>query len=76
MFICLQDALILYARLQLNFTRGSSDGSFLVEQLLDVVCKELDQGYTFCSSVPWWVFSFSYLVCFFFNNSVLILYGL
>lgn len=59
MFICLQDALILYARLQLNFTRGSSDGSFLVEQLLDVVCKELDQGYTFCSSAPWWVFSFS-----------------
>ncbi|XP_060670261.1 serine/threonine-protein kinase ATM [Ziziphus jujuba] len=48
----LKDALVLYARLQLNLTRGSSDGSFLVEQLLDMVYKELDQSYTFCSSVP------------------------
>ncbi|KAH7550462.1 hypothetical protein JRO89_XS13G0195500 [Xanthoceras sorbifolium] len=40
----LKDALILYARLQLNLTRDAYDGSFLVEQLLDVVCKELDQS--------------------------------
>ncbi|XP_022767135.1 serine/threonine-protein kinase ATM isoform X5 [Durio zibethinus] len=40
----LKDALVLYARLQLNLVRGVVDGSFLVEQLLDVICKELDQS--------------------------------
>ncbi|KAK1564596.1 hypothetical protein Q3G72_006661 [Acer saccharum] len=40
----LKDALILYARLQLNLTRGADDQNFLVEQLLDVVFKELDQS--------------------------------
>ncbi|KAI9173943.1 hypothetical protein LWI28_009144 [Acer negundo] len=40
----LKDALILYARLQLNLTRGAVDQNFLVEQLLDVVFKELDQS--------------------------------
>lgn len=39
-----QDALNFYARLQLNLTRGVDDGSSLVEQLLDVVYKELDQS--------------------------------
>uniref|UniRef100_A0A2P2JCU5 Serine/threonine-protein kinase ATM n=1 Tax=Rhizophora mucronata TaxID=61149 RepID=A0A2P2JCU5_RHIMU len=39
-----KDALIFYARLQLNLTRGAAEGSFLVEQLLDVLCKELDQS--------------------------------
>ncbi|KAJ0047583.1 hypothetical protein Pint_15443 [Pistacia integerrima] len=40
----LKDALIVYARLQLNLTRGAAEASSLVEQLLDVVCKELDQS--------------------------------
>ncbi|KAM6570000.1 hypothetical protein CsatB_017985 [Cannabis sativa] len=48
----LKDALILYARLQLNCTRDATDSSLLVEQLLDIVCKELDQSLSSCS-VPW-----------------------
>ncbi|XP_017973415.1 PREDICTED: serine/threonine-protein kinase ATM isoform X2 [Theobroma cacao] len=40
----LKDALVHYARLQLHLIRGVNDGSFLVEQLLDVICKELDQS--------------------------------
>lgn len=54
----LQDALILYAKLQLNLTRGGADGSSLVEQLLDVVCKDLDQSNISSTGVPWWVFLF------------------
>ncbi|XP_057952318.1 serine/threonine-protein kinase ATM [Malania oleifera] len=42
----LKDALILYARLQLNLVRDAADGSALVEQLLDVIVKELDQSNT------------------------------
>ncbi|KAL8141962.1 hypothetical protein V2J09_014994 [Rumex salicifolius] len=42
----LKATLIMYARLQLNLTRGSEDGIALVEQLLDVVGRELDQSYT------------------------------
>ena len=53
---CWQDALILYARLQLNLTRGATDGSILVEQLLDIVCKELDQSISSGGSLPWLVF--------------------
>ncbi|XP_062116268.1 serine/threonine-protein kinase ATM isoform X5 [Humulus lupulus] len=49
----LKDALILYARLQLNFTRDAADSSLLVEQLLDIVCKELDQSFLSSCSVPW-----------------------
>ncbi|CAL5362026.1 unnamed protein product [Camellia sinensis] len=49
----LKDALILYARLQLNLTRGAADGSTLVEQLLDVVGKDLDQNNICSSSIPW-----------------------
>lgn len=41
-----KDSLILYARLQLNLTRGAADGSDLLEQLLDVIGKELDQIHT------------------------------
>lgn len=52
----LQDALILYAKLQLNLTRGGADGSSLVEQVLDVVCKDLDQSNISSTGVPWWVF--------------------
>ncbi|XP_047341337.1 serine/threonine-protein kinase ATM [Impatiens glandulifera] len=40
----LKDTLILYARVQLSLTRGSTDGSTLVEQLLDVIGRELDQN--------------------------------
>ncbi|GMH31457.1 hypothetical protein Nepgr_033300 [Nepenthes gracilis] len=42
----LKDAFILYARLQLNLTRGIEDGGPLVEQLLEVVGRELDQTNT------------------------------
>lgn len=46
-----QDALYFYARLQLNLTRGADDVSSLVEQLLDVIFKELDQSNLSVSSV-------------------------
>ncbi|CAK9137598.1 unnamed protein product [Ilex paraguariensis] len=49
----LKDSLVLYARLQLNLTRGASDGSALLEQLLDVIGKELDQISTSCTNAPW-----------------------
>ncbi|CAI0398621.1 unnamed protein product, partial [Linum tenue] len=49
----LKDALMLYARLQLNLTRGNIEGSSLVEELLDVICKELDQGSLPNVGVPW-----------------------
>ncbi|XP_034925984.1 serine/threonine-protein kinase ATM isoform X2 [Populus alba] len=48
----LKDALIFYARLQLNLSRGATDGNSLVEQLLDLVCKELDQSSLSCGSAP------------------------
>ncbi|VVB05272.1 unnamed protein product [Arabis nemorensis] len=38
------ETLASYGRLQLNLTRGSSESSSLVEQLLDVVTRELDHG--------------------------------
>lgn len=56
MIILLQDAIILYSRLQLNMIRGASDESSLVGQLFDIVCKDLDQSYTSIASGPWWVF--------------------
>lgn len=49
----LKDALILYARLQVNLTRGAADGSDLVEQLLDVVGKELDQNSICNTNLAW-----------------------
>ncbi|KAA8540817.1 hypothetical protein F0562_024780 [Nyssa sinensis] len=49
----LKDAVILYARVQLNLTRGTADGSTLVEQLLDVVGKELDQNSISSTNLPW-----------------------
>lgn len=52
----MQDALILYARLQLNLTRDVSEASSLVEQLLDLVCKELDQSSLPGAGVPRSVF--------------------
>ncbi|XP_048138241.1 serine/threonine-protein kinase ATM isoform X2 [Rhodamnia argentea] len=48
----LKDALILYARLQLNLAK-EDDGKGLVEQLLDVVCKDLDQSAASTRGVPW-----------------------
>lgn len=48
----LKDALILYARSQLNLTKEDA-GRGLVEQLLDVVCKDLDQSTISTSGVPW-----------------------
>ncbi|KAK8518220.1 hypothetical protein V6N13_027695 [Hibiscus sabdariffa] len=49
----LKDALVLYARLQLNLVRGVIDGSLLVEQLLDVICKELDQSNLSIPGTSW-----------------------
>ncbi|KAF9625358.1 hypothetical protein IFM89_022140, partial [Coptis chinensis] len=45
------DAVILYARLQLNLIRNAADGVHLVEQVLDVVCEELDQSNTTNTSI-------------------------
>lgn len=52
----LQDALMFYARLQLNLLTGAADGCLLVDQLLDVVSKDLDLGSMSSSIMPWWVF--------------------
>ncbi|KAK7323237.1 hypothetical protein VNO77_26702 [Canavalia gladiata] len=40
----LKDSLVFYARIQLNLMKGATDKCLLVEQLLDVICKDLDQG--------------------------------
>ncbi|PRQ24322.1 putative non-specific serine/threonine protein kinase [Rosa chinensis] len=47
-----KDCLIFYAMLQLNMTRGATDGSFLVQHLLDIVYKELDQSSVSNTIVP------------------------
>ncbi|EYU41245.1 hypothetical protein MIMGU_mgv1a023070mg, partial [Erythranthe guttata] len=39
----LKDALVCYVKFQLSLTRGLVDGTALLEQLLDVVSKELNQ---------------------------------
>ncbi|KAB2013879.1 hypothetical protein ES319_D09G187000v1 [Gossypium barbadense] len=49
----LKDALVLYARLQLNLVRGVTEGSLLVEQLLDVISKELDQSNSSIPGTSW-----------------------
>ncbi|TYJ98553.1 serine/threonine-protein kinase ATM isoform X3 [Cucumis melo var. makuwa] len=49
----LKDALVLYGRLQISLTRGADDESVLIEQLLDVLYKELDQSSIFSVGVPW-----------------------
>ncbi|KAK7317181.1 hypothetical protein RJT34_01188 [Clitoria ternatea] len=48
----LKDSLVFYARIQLNLTRGAADRCLLVEQLLDVICKDLDQGSMSSTSMP------------------------
>ena len=57
--LLLQDALVLYGRLQISLTRGADDESILIEQLLDVLYKELDQSSIFSVGVPWSVFPYS-----------------
>ncbi|KAG5561198.1 hypothetical protein RHGRI_004278 [Rhododendron griersonianum] len=49
----LKDVLVLYATLQLNLTRGAADSSELVEHLLDVVGKELDQNSICSTNLAW-----------------------
>ncbi|XP_055826815.1 serine/threonine-protein kinase ATM isoform X2 [Solanum dulcamara] len=49
----LKDSLVLYARLQLNLTRDLADGSSLLEQLQDVLGKELDQMSSCTINLPW-----------------------
>jgi ataxia telangiectasia mutated family protein len=48
----LQDSLMVYARTQLNLIRGADDRQLLVEHLLDVIYKDLDQGSMSSSSMP------------------------
>ncbi|XP_048590826.1 serine/threonine-protein kinase ATM isoform X1 [Brassica napus] len=48
----LKEILAFYGRLQLNLTRGSSESSSLLEQLLNVVTRELDLGSS-SSSASW-----------------------
>ncbi|EOA23378.1 hypothetical protein CARUB_v10016554mg [Capsella rubella] len=48
----LKEILVFYGRLQLNLTRGASQSSSLVEQLFDVVTRELDLGSSL-SSAAW-----------------------
>ncbi|KAH6798041.1 Serine/Threonine-kinase ATM-like protein [Perilla frutescens var. hirtella] len=47
----LKDALVCYGKLQISLTRGVVDGAALLEQLLDVVSKELDQMSTSGASI-------------------------
>ncbi|XP_019197259.1 PREDICTED: serine/threonine-protein kinase ATM isoform X3 [Ipomoea nil] len=49
----LKDSIVFYARLQLNLTRGATDGGALLEQVLDVMGKELDQMNSLCNNFPW-----------------------
>ncbi|KAK9119710.1 hypothetical protein Scep_017803 [Stephania cephalantha] len=49
----LKDALVSYSILQLKLTRSNTDRGHLIKQLLDVVCKELDQTNTASTSVLW-----------------------
>lgn len=55
-----QEILAFYGRLQLNLTRGSSESSSLLEQLLNVVTRELDLGSS-SSSASWYIFYLSSL---------------
>ncbi|XP_022845090.1 serine/threonine-protein kinase ATM isoform X2 [Olea europaea var. sylvestris] len=48
----LKDSLVLYAKLQLSLTRGADDGTALLEQLLDVLGKELDQMSSASTNFP------------------------
>ncbi|XP_050879903.1 serine/threonine-protein kinase ATM isoform X2 [Lathyrus oleraceus] len=48
----LKDSLMFYARTQLNLMRGAADRYLLVEQLLDVIYKDLDQGSVSSISIP------------------------
>jgi len=52
----LQDSLVFYARIQLSLMRGAADRCLLVEQLLDVICKDLDQGSMSSTSMLRYVF--------------------
>ena len=69
-FICQQDALVLYGKLQLKLVRGATDGSVLLEQLMDIVGKELDQISTSTTSLPWYVLLFGTSIAFIFIQVV------
>ncbi|XP_077244126.1 serine/Threonine-kinase ATM-like protein isoform X2 [Tasmannia lanceolata] len=49
----LKTALVLYSRIQLKLSRSVSDRSPLIEQLLDVIGKELDQSSVAVAGTPW-----------------------
>ncbi|KAM7272437.1 hypothetical protein ACFE04_027100 [Oxalis oulophora] len=49
----LKDVFIFYSRLQQNLTKTSTDGSRLLEQILDVICKELDQNSLVSAALSW-----------------------
>ena len=69
-FIRQQDALVLYAKLQLKLVRGATDASVLLEQLMDIVGKELDQISTSTTSLPWYVLLFGTSIAFIFIQVV------
>ncbi|XP_045816356.1 serine/threonine-protein kinase ATM isoform X4 [Trifolium pratense] len=48
----LKDSLMVYARTQLNLIRGADDRQLLVEHLLDVIYKDLDQGSVSSTTMP------------------------
>lgn len=52
LYFC-QDLFTAYARLQLNLERDIVCESSLVDQLVEVVCKELDQSSMSSSGNPW-----------------------
>ncbi|KAJ8476072.1 hypothetical protein OPV22_019799 [Ensete ventricosum] len=49
----LKSSLIKFARIQLKLIRYLSEGTQIIEQLLDVIVKELDQGINVGSEVLW-----------------------
>ncbi|XP_058091812.1 serine/threonine-protein kinase ATM isoform X2 [Magnolia sinica] len=49
----LKNALIVYARIQLKLNRSVADGSRLIELILDVVSKDLDQSNVVGTGIAW-----------------------
>lgn len=63
-----QNSFITYGRIMLRLNRGASEGGGLVEQLLDVIIKELDQSVGTASGTSHWLLSI-FILFFLFLNS-------
>lgn len=48
-----QNLFIIYTRVLLKLNRGTSEGSRLIEQLLDIIIKELDQSISSGAAFLW-----------------------